>query len=330
MDEIQNRKAPERAASGASDDTRRTTAPATATTTPATFLCGFGHASTTAELRRFGVTAARVRAASADGTIERVARGSYVCPHAGRDQRDAAAVHAQVTCLSALESARVWTGLPHDALHLQVPPNGRGKRPSRTSDGRVIVYHWAAPRYPDRARSWLVGSMEAVWQAMRCLDEERAIACLESAVHEGVLTRAEVGVLCRAAPARLQPGIRELEFTADSGLETIVRRRLRHAWYAVVAQVRVHDIGDEDLLVEDCVALEIDGARWHGAERFHPDRIRDLKTEALGRRSIRLTHDQILFEWETTFLAIRRVVDDALSVRALHVGPLLFAKHDPL
>ncbi|TFC83692.1 hypothetical protein E3T23_01885 [Cryobacterium cheniae] len=264
------------------------------------------------------------------GAIGRAARGVYICAHADRDQRDAAAAHARISCLSALRRANVWAGIDR-SLHLQLPANASTRRPTRDRGGQPIRYHWAHPRFPGAAeRSWLVSPMEALWQAIRCLDEEHAIACLESAVHEGFLTIDQVRELCGRAPARLADGIRELEFTAGSGIETIVRRRLRHAGYSVAAQVSVAGIGDEDLVVEDCVAIETDGEKWHGPNRFHADRARDLKTEALGRRSIRLTQHQVLYEWETTLAAIERVVTDAQRERSRRFGRILTRLDDPL
>ena len=296
----------------------------------ATLICTLGHAATTDELLRLGVTPAQLRTAIARGAIGRAARGVYICAHADRDQRDAAAAHARISCLSALRRANVWAGIDR-SLHLQLPANASTRRPTRDRGGQPIRYHWAHPRFPGAAeRSWLVSPMEAVWQAIRCLDEEHAIACLESAVHEGFLTIDQVRELCGRAPARLADGIRELEFTAGSGMETIVRRRLRHAGYSVAAQVSVAGIGDEDLVVEDCAAIETDGEKWHGPNRFHADRARDLKTEALGRRSIRLTQHQVLYEWETTLAAIERVVTDAQRERSRRFGRILTRLDDPL
>lgn len=296
----------------------------------ATIICALGHAATTDELLQRGIRPSQLRTAVQSGVVVRAARGAYLCVHADGDQRDAAASHAQIGCLSALRRANVWAGMDR-SLHLQLPPHAAGSRPVRGPSGRTIQYHWAHPRFPGEAeRSWLVSPMEAVWQAIRCLDEEHAIACLESAVHERFLTVDQVLELCRQAPARLHRGIREMEFTSGSGMETVVRRRLRHAGYRVVAQVRVAGIGDEDLVVEDCVALETDGEKWHGPDRFHADHIRDLKTEGLGRRSIRLTHHQVFNEWETTFAAIARVVADAQRVRSGRFGRVIIGRGDPL
>ena len=176
-----------------------------------------------------------------------------------------------------------------------------------------------APRY-STGRCWLVEPVEAVWRAIHCLDEENAIACLESAVHEGYITKDELWMICARAPERLHAGIREIELTADSGQETIVRRRLRHAGYSVVAQESLPDLPAQDLVVEDCVDLETDGKKWHGPDRFQADRDRDLIYEGLGRRVLRLTQRHILHEWESTFLVIKRVVEDAQREQQRRAG----------
>jgi very-short-patch-repair endonuclease len=233
----------------------------------------------------------------------------------------------------------VWSGLGFD-LHLWRTPHSHPLKPNRihTETGRPnaalaeshplfdgigkgVHVHWSRLRFADFGPSWLASPMNAVWQALHCLDEENAIACLESAVHLNYLSLDQVREICRLAPSRLQRGIQEMEFTSDSGLETLVRRRLRHAGHTVVAQVHVNGLGDEDLVVDDCVALETDGAKWHGADRFQADRDRDLIVEGLGRRTLRLTHKHVMFEWETTLATIERVVADAQRARWHPVNP---------
>jgi very-short-patch-repair endonuclease len=297
---------------------------------PESLVCALGHAASADELIGRGVTARQLRAAVQAGVLRHLPRGIYTCSHASVDQRAAAAAHASITCLSALRPVNVWTGTD-TATHLQLPANASHSRPLFDEAGFRIRYHWAGIRFdtPD-GRPWRVGPLEAVWRAIRCLDEGDAIACLESAVHEGVLTQEQVRRLCLHAPRRLQKGITELEFTAGSGQETIVRRRLRNAGYTVVAQEQVRGIPySQDLVVEDCVALETDGKKWHGTDRFHADRNRDVHVEGLGRRTLRLTAQMVLYDWETTFTTIERVVADAQRDRARRSGRVIIGFNDP-
>lgn len=295
---------------------------------PENLVCSLGHVATVTELLGRGATPAQIRASVRSGALTRGPRGVYLCGHADSDQRDAVAARARIACLSVLRRSRVWTGLDR-SLHLQLPPHARGDRPAVDHAGRRIHYHWAPPKFVDGTeRSWLASPMDAVWQAIHCLDEENAIACLESAVHEDFLTVQQVRRLCAHAPQRLQRGIREMEFTAGAGIETIARRRLRHAGYSVVAQVQVQGVGDQDLVVEDCVALETDGEKWHGPNRFHADRDRDLIVEGLGRRALRLTHKHVMFEWESTLLTIARVVADAKREQSRRFGGRTLIRFD--
>lgn len=295
-----------------------------------TAVCAYGHVATTDELNRIGATPAHIRRGLHSGTIKRVARGVYACRHADRDQWDAAAMHARITCISALRRAGVWAGTDH-SLHLQLSPHGAGARPAFTRTGRRIHLHWVRPRFSAGTSSWLAAPIDAVWQAIHCLDEEHAIACLESAAHEGYLTQQALRRVCARAPGRLQAGIKEMESTADSGQETIVRRRLRHVGYTVRAQERIPGLPyDQDLIVDDCVSIETDGRKWHGPERFEADRERDLHLEGMGRRALRLTNRAILDEWDTTLATIERAVADAKRDVMRRTGPVVVRLDDQL
>ncbi|TFD86091.1 type IV toxin-antitoxin system AbiEi family antitoxin domain-containing protein [Cryobacterium serini] len=298
-------------------------------------VCSIGHVATTDELFRRGISAREIRAALQAGYIARAARGIYVCAHADAEQRQAAALHAQIACVSAVHRFGVWSGM-HSALHLMRPADARGggaiARPSTDQSGRELHFHGASPRFARTGQSWMVDPLEAVWQAIHCLDEENAIACLESAQHLKFITPAELRRLCVLAPARLAPGLREMEDTADSGLETLTRRRLRHHGFTVVAQGQIGTWRGsirEDLVVDDCVALEIDGRQWHGAARLGSDYDRDLMVEGLGRRTLRLSYQHVMFEWATTLAAIERTVADARRLRDRRHGRRVHGRNEP-
>ncbi|WP_157803002.1 endonuclease domain-containing protein [Compostimonas suwonensis] len=169
--------------------------------------------------------------------------------------------------------------------------------------------HWRVLGFPQDALDWIVSPRDALLQALTCLDEEDALACLDSAVHEGAVSPAEIaGVLARA-PERLRPLQREMDPLADSGLETIVRRRLRRAGFSVRPQVHLPGIGWIDLLVEEILAIEIDGYEWHSSrERFHADVDRAVREQAFGLRTLRFGQRHVFEEWPLTLSAIERQV----------------------
>jgi very-short-patch-repair endonuclease len=176
-----------------------------------------------------------------------------------------------------------------------------------------VHLHWEVPQF-EMSTPWIAGRKQAMWQAIRCLDEENAIAALESALHNRFLSAADVADVCARAPVRLADGISQMVSDSGSGLETIARLRLTRAGFRVNTQARVPGLGHQDLLVNDRIALEIDGEAWHGADRFESDRERDLHAARLGRRTIRLTSHHVLDRWPDALTAIERALADDIRV----------------
>ena len=163
---------------------------------------------------------------------------------------------------------------------------------------------------------WRTTPLQALWQAMHCLDHENAIAAMESAIQEKLLTEAEVRRLGVLAPRRLACGIQQLIPNSGSGNETIVRLRLVAVGYRVEPQGEVPGFGHhQDLVVEDCVGLEIDSKKWHGQERIATDADRDLRSEGLGRHVLRIRPDHIHYSWPQTLAVIDRAVAEARRLR---------------
>ncbi len=99
---------------------------------------------------------------------------------------------------------------------------------------------------------------------------------------------------------------------AESGLESIVRYRLRLRGLRVEIIVGLRGIGSVDLVVEDRLIVECDGKRFHTDEAaFANDRRRDLQAAATRYRVLRLTWCQILFCWAD----VEAAVFAALAVR---------------
>jgi hypothetical protein len=289
-------------------------------------LCQLGHVASTRQLRARGVSSTALRTAVDRGAIIRLQRGTYACPHLDPATAHAAHIGGALTCVSVLAAAGVWAGTCADQerVHVQVPRTFSGTRPPATQ------LHWEPARFGLESR-WRVTRLQALWQAMRCLDEENAIAAMESAIHEGFLPEREVRRLGRLAPRRLQDGIRRLVPDSGSGNETITRLRLQRCGYQVVAQGNVPGMGHEDLVVEDCVGLEVDSERWHdGEDHYTIDRDRDLHVAGLGRPVLRLRPAYIHETWQHTLAVIERTVTDATRERKRRTGRVLDRYNDPL
>lgn len=280
----------------------------------ARLLCALGHIADTQTLLRAGVGRGRLQQAAATGVAWRPRRGTYACPHLDRDLAYAAHVGGALTCATVLDRLGVWSGFGA-RVHLQVPTTHGRMPPLTDPHGYLPRVHWHEPRFGMTSR-WRAGPKQALWQAMHCLDTENAVAAMESAVHEGVLSEREVRALAADAPRRLSRDIRDLEFQSGSGNESIVRVRLRRHGFRVEVQAPVPGLGHQDLLVEDVLGLEVDSRKFHDTpDQFELDRDRDLHAAGLGRWTLRVRPAHITQTWEVTLAVIERLVADGLRER---------------
>jgi very-short-patch-repair endonuclease len=276
-------------------------------------LCSTGHFADFHHLRAHGLTRRDIDRALAAGQILRVRRGVYACAHADVSARRAAAAGGMLTCVSVLRSLGVWGGHDH-RLHIQVPSTAGHVRPPSLS-----CVHWGESRL-GRESIARVTPQEALRQAMRCLEAEHAIAALESALRKRVISESEARHLSLIAPPRLAWGLRRRISTSGSGNETVVRLRLMRAGYRCEPQGRVPGLGHQDLVVEECVGLEIDSTEFHTDRELKNDSDRDLHSEGLGRHVLRIRPHHIYQQWPRTLAVIDRAVKDGRALRALRQG----------
>jgi hypothetical protein len=203
----------------------------------------------------------------------------YALPEADIDQRRAVIAGGRVGCVSALRRVGVWGGLDA-ALHIHVPSSasrlhlseitmlGRSPEIRRTDDafwaepGEPRV-HWqrdhraAHPAASSWADDWLADPMSALRQAVLCLDDEHAIAAIDSALRKKVIRSNDLGPLFRGLPRRLHRLKFEVDELADSGPESIVRVRMRRAGFVVEPQIRIPGSSELDLLINGVVGLDM-------------------------------------------------------------------------
>ena len=264
----------------------------------------------------------------------------YALPEADIDQRRAVMAGGRVGCVSALRRVGVWGGLD-TALHIHVPSSASrlhldevaalGRNPETRRTDKTF---WAEPSRPrvhwqcanatntrtgrSWAHDWLADPMSALRQAVLCLDDEHAIAAIDSALRKKVVHIQHLEVLFRSLPRRLQRLRLELDPAADSGPESIVRVRMRRAGFVVEPQVRIPGSSDLDLLINGVVGLDIDSRAWHtGEEQISWDYGKTLQSFALGRPTIRILPHHIFDLWPSTLAAITRAVSDMEDLHRL-------------
>ncbi len=92
---------------------------------------------------------------------------------------------------------------------------------------------------------------------------------------------------------------------ADSGLESLVRLRLRtHGWF-VRSQVRFVASGIIDLMIDDWLLIETDGKANHDGESHrHRDLTRDATAAAWGHPTLRFDYAMVVHDWDLVERAI--------------------------
>ena len=275
------------------------------------WICENGHIARTSALLADGATRRGLANAIASGRLIRVQKGTYSCAHLDSDALAAARAGTLIDCVSALaRHDKVWSGTESPTgLHLRARPHQQL--------GTVLAgarIHWSAqygaPQHPLEA-----SPVDAILQAMDCLAPIDALACLESALHEGYLDEDGLNEVTRLAPLRMAKTLRRMDRGAHSGFETIVRVSIIDAGYRVRTQVPVPGTSDVDVLVEDCVAIEVDGQKYHGPERFISDRTKDLVIQRWGLRSMRIARPHIFEDWPETLATLDRLVAEARQGR---------------
>lgn len=310
-------------------------------------LAALGHVASRSALVGLGMTRSDIDEHLRIGTMVRVRRGCYVTALADAEQVHALHLGGRIGCVSALRRLGVWGG--HDeSLHVCVdrgasrlkaaPPTeyvagrptatvwhplasrkARENRSLRATSGAKRVLHWvpAAPLHNDVVE-WVASPSEALRQALHCQSFEQALACADSAVHEGVLTLDTVKQIIAALPRRLHPLANELNPDCGSGYESIFGHRMRLLGYDVSSQYEVPGVGRLDGIIERCVGFEINSVSWHHSEAgFYRDIDRILGSMAFGLPVVQLTPREIDGNWPATEAAIVRLIEDTKRLRLL-------------
>lgn len=261
----------------------------------------------TQDLLRVGLSRPALQAMLQTGALVRLRRGWYSCPQtAVPTVRSAVSYGGVLGCASALGVHGLWR--PADGrLHVRLSDFAlRHTRPAS-------VVSCTPLGDPPR----MTGSVDRLGVAIRsaasCLSAEDLVAVLDSALHADRVDRDELADLLDDYPAETRGLVDRCDGRSESGTESLVRYRLTSRRVKVRPQVHISGVGRVDFLVGKRLVIEVDSRAHHTSDRaYRADRRRDRKLVRLGYRVIRITYEEVLYDWaevEDDILAIVRSGD---------------------
>lgn len=144
--------------------------------------------------------------------------------------------------------------------------------------------------------------------ALPCLSTRDLVVVADSALQLRLTTRDALTTVATRVPLSARAKLRFVDARSQSGTESIARLWFQLRGLDVQPQFTVAGVGNVDMLVGDRLIVECDSREFHSTEwNSRNDRRRDLVLNRLGYRVLRLTHEQVMFQWprvEATLLAL--------------------------
>jgi len=203
----------------------------------------------------------------------------------------------------------LWVLSPKDPLHIALRPHGH----SHPHDDCVCVEHWDH----EESDTFRLPSVRGILrQIFFCRGVDEFFAALESVLHARKIGRSGLDWLTKNTSPVAREAIAFARRDAESGLESLVRWRLRHLDLTVRTQVRIDTVGRVDLIIGEALIVEVDGVENHGsAEHRHRDLVRDARAAARGFVTLRFDYALVVHDWDTVERAIRAHVDRGIHRR---------------
>lgn len=274
--------------------------------------------TTYAELRAEGWSRRSIESGLSCGRLSRIRRGVYAHGDAC-DEAAAAARHGgALACVSAARHLGLWVLAPDLPHHVWMRHGHRQQHEPRMGGARDLtspecgcIEHW--DEGPFRDSFGLPSVPRILLQIFRCQSAEVFFATLESARRQHRITsgglswlRARVGVAGRVM-------INFSRADADSGLESLLRWRLRRHDLDVRSQTNVVGVGHVDFLIGGMLIIEVDGHLGHAdSSSRHKDLVRDAQAALWTLHTLRFDYAMVIHDWE--------LVEGAILQRAAQLG----------
>lgn len=240
----------------------------------------------------------------ATAQLQSIRRGIYVGPGACDVVRTAAAHGGGICCETAARHLGVWV-LEDHGVHVWMHENRH--QYAHTVDECGCVPHWDAG--PATSAFATPSVQRILRQIYGCRGAEAFFVALESARRKNLISRRGLNWLRRKVDSRGKDLIDFSRSDADSGLESLVRLRLRHHGWDVRTQMQIFTTGRVDLVIDDWLIVEADGKDNHDDEPHrHKDLVRDANSAIWGYLTLRFDYAMIVHDWETVEAAIVAVM----------------------
>lgn len=264
-----------------------------------TTLRGLGSVARCREVLKRGPSRRQIDRHVARGEILRLRPGVIALPDARPDYVAAVLNNGRLTCVSAAGAYDLWTISPANTLHLSCR-HGHGGGYTNHRE-RTVPPH---PRVP------LVGVVDVLIHALRCLPPLEAAVMVECALRRGDTVRSFLLDRLpgdRNGAARAVVGL--VTCTAESPLEVVARVLFINAGFHVETQVPLTGVGRVDFLLEGFLVVEVDGAAYHSDRRaLRRDLRRNNGAIVGGYIVLRYSYEDIMFHPDEVLREIRQVL----------------------
>ncbi|MDR7113324.1 very-short-patch-repair endonuclease [Microbacterium trichothecenolyticum] len=213
--------------------------------------------------------------------------------------------------MSAAKHHGLWVAEHGDGLHVGLRGHGRAYSHPECS----CVAHWSDPDDAERSAFGVPTVRVVLRQILRCQGLEAFFVALESALRRRMLSNADLDWLRKGTNAGARAAIAFARSDADSGLESLLRWRLRRRGLRVRTQQSITSVGRVDFVIGERLIVEVDGAPNHDSESHrHKDLVRDANAAAWGFVTLRFDYALVVHDWDTVELAILGLVDSGLHL----------------
>jgi hypothetical protein len=273
-------------------------------------------------LLHYGATPRGLTAAVKSGALLRARRDHYVLPSESPRLVQAIRVGGRLACVSALEEAGLFAFdtrfahiyLNHSMARLRSPRSRFVPLRDENRDG--IELHWAPLFDESAATEFSVSVGAALLQVLRCRPAWHALASIDNALYNRMISPPMLQSVFDLAPERVQFLRSLVNGRAESGQETILRLIIVSAGLHCDLQVTVPTVGRVDLIVEGCLAVEADSRLAHdGWERHVNDRHRDLLLAKQRYMSLRPAYQHTMYEPTLVLDSILGLLDQSRNFR---------------